>query len=200
MPATALAAMAGGPEVALEHRAMLIVWVVLDQPRWTEFDAHYLPDPSHPVTRVSEPKNYRTSIDDPAGTTVLCAEVPCWEGDALWDATDAELGEVVVAALAAEGLPSVRPAAVEVARLPRVYPVYRPGFDWELARLEAWLAEAAGARVVTMGRQGLFVPDNTHHTMAMGRAAAACLGPDGTVDGAAWSIERARFRDFVVED
>jgi protoporphyrinogen oxidase len=173
------------------------VWVVLDQPRWTSFDAHYLPDPAHPVARLSEPKNYRTSADDPPGTTVLCAELPCWPGDDLWQSSADDLGAVVADACAREGLPTVRPVAVEVARLPRVYPVYRPGFEWELARAE--LAVAA-AGVVTLGRQGLFVPDNSHHALAMGRAAAACLRQDGTLDGAAWASARTGFRSNVVED
>jgi protoporphyrinogen oxidase len=200
MPLGVLTAMAGGPRLELRHRAMLLVYLVLDQPRWTEFDAHYLPDPSHPVARLSEPKNYRTSADDPPGTTVLCAEVPCWEGDDLWSSSAQALGRVVVDALAAEGLPPVAPADVEVVRLPRVYPVFEPGYAWRLARVEAWLATAAGPRVVTLGRQGLFVPDNTHHVLAMGRAAAAALRPDGTLDAARWAAARAAFHQFVVED
>jgi protoporphyrinogen oxidase len=197
IPVAALAAVLGAPTVELQHRAVLIVWLVLDRPQWTPFDAHYLPDPSHPVARLSEPKNYRVSRDDPPDVTVLCAELPCWPGDELWERDDDELGEVVVDAIAREGLPPVRPVAVEVAHLPRVYPVYRPGFEWALARAELAAAEAG---VVTLGRQGLFVPDNSHHTLAMGRAAAACLGQDGTFDTAAWASARAGFRSNVVED
>jgi len=200
MPVTTLAAALGAPPVALRHRAMLLVWLVLDRPRWTAFDAHYLPDPSHPVARLSEPRNYRTSADDPAGTTVLCAEVPCWEGDDRWTASDDDLGALVADSLAAEGLPPARHVAVEVARLPRVYPVYRAGFEWDLARAESWIAEAGRGRIATLGRQGLFVPDNTHHALAMGRAAAACLRPDATLDAAAWAAARSGFRAHVVED
>jgi protoporphyrinogen oxidase len=200
-PITVLARLLGGPAVELRHRAMVLVWLVLDRARWTEFDAHYLPDASHPVARLSEPKNYRESADDPAGVTVLCAEVPCWEGDELWTAGDAELGAVVADALAGEGLPPVAPVAVEVARLARVYPLYPAGFEWELARAESWVASAGAGRVVTLGRQGLFVPDNSHHALAMGRAAAACLRPDGAgIDHEAWATARARFRANVVED
>jgi protoporphyrinogen oxidase len=200
MPLATLVSLLGGLVPELRHRAMLIVWLVVDRRQWTPFDAHYLPDPTHPVARLSEPRNYRDSADDPAGTTVLCAEVPCWEGDDLWTAGDEELSAVVVDAIAAEGLPPVAPVAVEVARLPRVYPLYTPGFAWEQARVEAFLAEVAGNRVVTLGRQGLFVPDNTHHVMAMGRAAAGCLHADGTLDPVAWGSARAGFRQFVVED
>ena len=197
IPITAMAAIVGAEPIELQHRGVVLVWVVLDQPRWSPFDAHYLPDPAHPVARLSEPKNYRSSADDPHDTTVLCAELPCWPGDALWSASEDELGAVVAEACAREGLPAVRPAAVEVARLPRVYPVYRPGFEWELARAELAVAEAG---VVTLGRQGLFVPDNSHHALAMGRAAAACLRQDGTLDAAAWAEARAGFRSNVVED
>jgi hypothetical protein len=47
----------------LRHRAMILLYVVLDRPRWTEFDAHYFPGPEVVAARVSEPRNYR---DDPA--------------------------------------------------------------------------------------------------------------------------------------
>jgi hypothetical protein len=81
-----------------------------------------------------------------------------------------------------------------------VYPLYERGFDWQLARTEAFVAEAGGGRIVTLGRQGLFVPDNTHHALAMGRAAAACLDQGGVVDPAAWAAARTTFRSNVVED
>lgn len=197
MPVTALAALLGGSAVDLRHRAMVVAWVVVERRQWTAFDAHYLPDPGHPVARLSEPRNYRDSAEDPGGVTVLCAEIPCWEGDERWSATPATIGELVAGAVDREGLPPVEPVHVEVARLPRVYPVYRPGFEWELARAEALAAERG---MLTLGRQGLFVPDNTHHALAMGFAAAACVARDGTVDYAAWASARASFRGNVVED
>ncbi len=89
-----------------------------------------------------------------------------------------------------------------MARLPRGVSRLPPGCRWELARAESWLADAGGCRrrVVTLGRQGLFVPDNTHHVLAMGRAAAQALRRDGTVDPARWQAARAAFRANVVED
>jgi protoporphyrinogen oxidase len=202
MPVTALAALLDGPRLELRHRGMVIVWVVVGGAPWSPFDAHYLPDPAHPVARLSEPRNYRDSDDDPADRTVLCAEIPCWPDltDPVWTASDDDLAAVVADACAREGLPPVRPVQVEVARLPRVYPVYRPGFEWELARAESHVADAGAGRIATLGRQGLFVPDNTHHALAMGFAAARCLRQDGTLDTDAWSVARASFRANVVED
>ena len=192
-PADALAA-AG----RLRHRAMVLVYLVLDQPQWTEFDAHYFPGPEVVAARVSEPRNYRDDPDQPGDRTVLCAEVACWEGDEVWTAADDDLGGRLAAELASTGLPEPRPVRVETRRLPRVYPVYRPGFTDDLAELERWASGLPG--FVTFGRQGLFTPDNTHHALAMGWAAADALGPDGRLDEARWLAARDGFRSFVVED
>ncbi|HET8620177.1 MAG TPA: FAD-dependent oxidoreductase [Acidimicrobiales bacterium] len=182
----------------LRHRAMVLLYVVVDRPRWTEFDAHYFPGPEVVAARVSEPRNYRDDPTQPADRTVLCAEIACWEGDELWRAGDADLAARLAAELAALGLPEPVPAAAESRRLPRVYPVYGPGFAADLGALEAWATGLDG--LVTFGRQGLFTPDNTHHALAMGWAAAECLRPDGTLDHDRWVAARDGFRRFVVED
>jgi hypothetical protein len=88
--------------------------------------------------------------------------------------------------------------AVESRRLPRVYPVYRPGAADDLAAVEAWARDLDG--LITFGRHGLFTPDNTHHALAMGFAAADALRPDGSFDAELWRARRDGFRSFVVED
>jgi protoporphyrinogen oxidase len=181
----------------LEHRALVLVYLVVDRPAYTAFDAHYFPAVANPVSRLSEPKRYRDG-DDPADRTVLCAEVPCTVGDAMWTASDDALRDVVEGALAGEGLPRVDARAVVTRRLPRVYPLYRPGFDRGLGGLDEWLL--AQDRLLTFGRQGLYVPDNTHHVLAMGAAAADALGADGRFDQLEWRRARDRFASHVVED
>lgn len=182
----------------LQHRAMVLLYLVVDAPQWSPFDAHYLPDERVVATRLSEPKRYRDSADDPTERTVLCVEIPCAVGDDVWSAAPDALGARIVGELDGLGLPPIPVAAAEVRRVPRLYPVYRPGSEAALDTVERWAAALPG--VVTFGRQGLFVADNTHHVMAMGRALAASLRPDGRLDEPAWAAERARFRDFVVED
>ncbi len=49
----------------LTLRAMVLVYLVHRGGRWTEYDAHYLPAGDTPLTRVSEPANYRDSPEDP---------------------------------------------------------------------------------------------------------------------------------------
>jgi protoporphyrinogen oxidase len=199
IPTTALARLAREPfdAAGLRYRAMVLVYLVLEQPCYTAFDAHYLPDPSHPVSRLSEPKNYRDG-PDPAGRTVLCAEVPCDESDDLWRADDDALGALVGEALECEQLPPPRPVDVVVRRLPTVYPVYQRGWAGQQDALEAWAARHE--RLLVLGRQALFAHDNTHHALTMAWAAAACLRPDGSFDRDRWDGERERFRAHVVVD
>ncbi|MBA2532726.1 MAG: FAD-dependent oxidoreductase, partial [Nocardioidaceae bacterium] len=166
--------------------------------RWTPYDAHYLPGPGTPVTRISEPTNYRDSADDPADRSVVCAEIPCTAGDELWNADDSTLSRLVHDAVASTGLPPLRRTAAQVRRLPHVYPVYARGFADRLAGLEAWAAGLPG--VTTLGRAGLFAHDNTHHAMVMALAAVDCLTADGGWDETRWAAARERFRAHVVED
>jgi protoporphyrinogen oxidase len=197
-PVTALATAAGAPaDVAeraarLEHRGLVLVYLALAQRRWTTFDAHYFPELDIPMSRLSEPRNYRDG-DDPPDRTVLCAELPATAGDERWTAADADLADLVVRSLAAAGLPPVRPVEVVVRRLPRVYPVYRRSTAWDLAAVHLWASGLPGVRV--LGRQGLFVPDNTHHVLAMGWDAAGTLA-----DEEAWDAAVAGSRANVVED
>jgi len=182
----------------LEHRGLVLVYLALAQRQWTGFDAHYLPGADQLAARLSEPRNYRDSNDDPDDVTVLCAEVPATVGDATWTSSDADLADRLVGDLARLGLPTIRPCEVRTVRLPRVYPLYRPGFEWDLTALEWWLADHP--RLVSFGRQGLFVPDNTHHALAMADAAVDAIGPGGSFDHDAWRRSRDGFRTHVVED
>jgi protoporphyrinogen oxidase len=181
----------------LRSRGMVLVYLALARDRWTPFDAHYLPGPGVVASRVSEPKGYRDG-PDPAGRTVLCAEVPCTPGDELWEAADDELARSVAVGLEALDLPAVRPFAVETRRLPAVYPVLRRGDEDRLDAVHRWVEGLP--HLVTLGRGGLFAHDNTHHVLALAREAAACLGADGAWDAGRWAAARARADAAVVED
>lgn len=183
---------------ALPLRSLVLVYLVVDRPQWTEYDAHYLPGPETPVTRISEPKRYRDDPADPSGRTVLCAEIPCTLGDEVWSASTTRLAELVAEGIAVLGLPPVAPIEVEVKRVAAAYPIYLQGYEAAFAQLDRWADSLPG--LVTLGRGGLHAHDNTHHAMAMGWAAADALGADGTWDAASWSEARRRFASHVVED
>ncbi|QQS41682.1 MAG: FAD-dependent oxidoreductase [Acidobacteriota bacterium] len=183
---------------SISYRAMILIYTVLEQDRWTEFDAHYFPEEEIPLTRLSEPKNYSAS-EEPRGRTVLCGELPCSVGDDMWNASDEELGTILKDSLERCGLPvSSKVVQTETRRLPFAYPIYKTGYEAHFEALDRW---ASGLeRVLTFGRQGLFAHDNTHHALAMSYAAVECLGKDGSFDDERWNMYRREFEEHVVED
>lgn len=185
------------PAAALQYRAMILVYLVLDADRFSEYDAHYLPGPETPVTRVSEPKNY--GLAESPGTTVLCAELPCSPGDPVWRAADEELGTVALEGLAACGAPvRARVRKVITRRLEQAYPIYTRAYREHFDCLEAWIDGIDG--LMTFGRQGLFAHDNTHHALAMAYAASDSIDDRGVLDRARWDAHRRSFQEHVVED
>jgi protoporphyrinogen oxidase len=182
---------------ALQYRAMILVYLVLETDRFTEYDAHYFPDSGVTMTRLSEPKNY--GLAEAPGRTVLCAELPCSTADAVWSMSDAELGELIRDDLARVGLPIGVPLVdVATRRLRQAYPIYSRGFQADFNRLDEWVGGIRG--LTTLGRQGLFAHDNTHHTLAMAYAAVDCLDAAGRFDDARWQTHRREFESHVVED
>ncbi|HEY8122247.1 MAG TPA: FAD-dependent oxidoreductase [Myxococcota bacterium] len=183
---------------ALRFRAMLLVYLVLDADRFSEYDAHYFPGAELRITRLSEPKNY-AALAEPRGTTLLCAELPCQTDDAVWSMGEAELGALVQEDLARSGIPvraNVRRVAVR--RLSHAYPLYPIGYERHFAALDAWAEQLP--RVLSFGRQGLFAHDNTHHALYMALCASKCLRDDGSWNEAQWREHRRVFETHVVED
>lgn len=187
----------------LSFRAMVLLYLVHSaRSRWTQFDATYLPDAGTPISRISEPANYRDSPHDPSDRTVLCCEIPCSPdtSDPVWSASAEQLADLARDTFDRLGLPPLRldgPDAVHVRRLRHVYPIYEHGYGARLRGLDEWASTLPF--VTTFGRLGLFAHDNTHHALAMAYAAVDALGADGW-DAGLWSAARDRFREHVVED
>ena len=182
----------------IRYRSMILVYLAVGQGRFSEFDAHYFPGPEIPFTRMSEPRNYSLAAE-PRDRTVLCAELPCAAGDAHWSMSDAALGALLVETLARIGLPlQATVLQVTTRRLPQAYPIYERGYEARFAAIDRWLGTLPG--VLTLGRQGLFAHDNTHHTLAMAYAAVSCLDQAGRFDRARWAGFRDVFETHVVED
>lgn len=183
---------------SLEFRSMVLAYVQIDRDQFTEFDAHYFPGSDIPFTRISETKNY-TDLAEPKGKTVLCAEIPCFEGDNIWMMTDEGLGKLVTEGLKVAGIPINAPVTeVCSKRLSHAYPLYRIGYEKRFGIVDEWVNGQKG--LLSFGRQGLYAHDNTHHAIYMARAAVKCLNEDGSINESAWNDEKKIFETHVVED
>jgi len=183
---------------AMRFRGMILIYLILGTDQFTEYDAHYFPELSVPISRMSEPKNYNAQ-GLPRGRTVLCAELPCDPGEKWWSMTDDELGQAMVGWLNDLGLPvTMEVLGTRTRRLSHAYPVYDIGYEDKFHAVDAWLSQLEG--ILVFGRQGLFAHDNTHHAFAMAYAAAEVIGPDGQIDRARWAEHRKEFESHRVED
>ncbi|WP_424831802.1 protoporphyrinogen/coproporphyrinogen oxidase [Ruegeria sp.] len=182
----------------IRFRGMILLYLILETDQFTEFDAHYFPETSIPISRMSEPKNYPAS-SEPKGVTVLCAELPCDPGEKWWDMSDEELGQAFTGWLGQLGLPvNVPVRRCETRRLSHAYPVYDVDYQSRFDTVDQWLLGLDG--LLVFGRQGLFAHDNTHHAFAMAYAAAEVIGPNGQVDREKWNKYREVFATHIVED
>ena len=183
---------------AIRFRGMILVYLILKTDRFTEYDAHYFPETSIPISRMSEPKNYN-SAKEPKGLTILCAELPCDPGEKWWSMPDKELGEHFCQWLGQLGLPVTVPVVrCETRRLGHAYPVYDLDYQARFERIDAWVSGLKG--LLNFGRQGLFAHDNTHHAFAMSYAAVDSMRDDGSVDATKWAAHRSEFESHRVED
>ena len=204
LPLALLARLAAAPDYVtaaadqLELRALVLVYLALPVPQWTDYDAHYFPEADVALSRTSEPKNYRESKDDPKDVTVLCAEVPCTVGDETFTADTDDLAARIRDDLARSALATPEPIDVFVKRVARAYPVYRIGYREAFDVLDGWASRLPNC--LHFGRQGLFAHDNTHHALAMAWAATDAVGADGSVDRERWADARRVFASHVVED
>jgi protoporphyrinogen oxidase len=182
----------------MSFRAMILIYLVLEQDRFSEYDAHYFPEERIPISRLSEPKNY-SALSEPRDVTVLCAELPCDMASPTWTMSDAELGDLVSDALRDAGIP-IRAAIRNVVtrRLAQAYPIYERGFEVHLAKVDEWLGQFEN--LVTFGRQGLFAHDNAHHALYMAYCAVDCMQSEGTFQWDRWKQFRHEFESHVVED
>ena len=118
---------------SLEFRSLVLVYLLLDQDRFTEYDAHYFPGQDYPFTRISETKNY-SDRSEPAGRTSLCAEVPCFLDDTIWKASDEVLARKVSDGLELAGLPITSDILeVKVKRIPFAYPLFTVGYEQQFS-------------------------------------------------------------------
>jgi len=182
----------------IKFRGMVLVYLVLDQDQFTEFDAHYFPEPEITISRLSEPKIFADGAGTP-GITIVCAEIPCDVNGEIWKKSDEELGKIVVNSLETADIPlRVGVQKVVTRRLPNAYPIYYQGYEQYFQTIDRWCNQIEG--LLSFGRQGLFAHDNTHHALFMGYAASKCLADNGEFDQKRWEQYRRQFESHVVED
>lgn len=135
----------------------------------------YLLDPRFSFNRVTEQKNLSPYTMEP-GKTVLSFELTCRQGDSFWKMSDQALFDLVMqdcrqVPQLAQNLNKVTDFTVR--RAPHVYEIYHKGFDAHAEIVLGYVQEMEN--VVTIGRRGLFLQGDMHHSVEMGLNMGALL-------------------------
>jgi protoporphyrinogen oxidase len=148
----------------LRYRDFLVVALILDRTDLFPDNWLYIHTPGVQVGRIQNLNNWSAAMVPEPGRTCLCMEYFCFEGDALWTSSDADLQALATRELASLGLADgARVVDGCVVRVPKAYPMYDGSYR---TRLEAVRAEIDPiANLHTVGRNGMHKYNNQDHSM-----------------------------------
>lgn len=154
----------------LKYRAMILVYLVLETELVSEALWTYLLDSSFKFNRVTEQKNLSKETC-PDGKTVLCFEICCNTRDEIWKYNEEQLKEMTLADI--EGIDVIDPTKIvdcHVEKLDEAYAICHLNYEQHLKDLIEHLSNFEN--LISTGRQGLYLQNDMHDSMAMGLAAA----------------------------
>ena len=168
----------------LRYRSLCVVALVTSEEKPFPDNWIYLHDPGTRAGRVQNFGAWSESMVRP-GTSCLGVEYFCFEGDEIWNMSDAQAVELATDELARIGLidPSKVIDGVKM-RAPKAYPVYDSNYRDAVETVRTYLDGFSNLK--TFGRNGLHRYNNQDHSMW-----TAILATLNLVDGAAhdvWSV------------
>ena len=176
---------------------LLLVFFKIDYPSLLDESWLFVPDPEVAFHRISEQESFDPDMT-PDGS-IVCCEIMNNEMRPMSACSDDELIAKAEEGMHRMGYAGFRILDSRVIRLPRSYPVFRPGFEPALKDI---LSELDGIRNFrTVGRQGAFNYIGTLDAMDIGYGCARWLiakrqgesNPD-------WEVERRRTSHYPVLD
>lgn len=172
---------------------LLLVFLHVDRPNLIDESWVFVPDPKIVFHRLSEQESFDPDMT-PTGS-IVCCEIMSNELRNMGAFSDAELIERAKTGLRDMGYIDHKVLNERVIRLPRSYPVFRPGFEPGLRDILAELDAIRNFR--TVGRQGAFNYIGTLDAMDIGYGFARWLANG---EGTSWSTERDRTSHYPVLD
>jgi len=139
----------------LEYRDIILLFIAINKTQVSADSWTYFPSKDLIFGRTHEPKNWSAEmIPDPKYTS-LAVEIFSSRREPIWELSDAEIADRVVAQMDQIGWLSKQDVHNSwVLRVPYAYPVYRIGYEEKLAKVRAYLSQWPNLHLV--GRTGSF--------------------------------------------
>jgi len=159
---------------SIRFRGLMIVHVAVNRERVTDQSWVYIQEPTCPISRIHEPKNW-SALMAPKGKTSLVVEIPYSQGDEISGYDDDEVVRLTTQALDSE-LHFIKADEVldsYVIRVPFAYPIYHLGYEQPVNVLVDYLRNFVNLQ--TGGRAGMHKYINLDHCIECGVQAAENL-------------------------
>ena len=166
-PLTQMNNLLGRPELndQLSFRSMIFCFLEIARSGTNPYHWIYFPEPEQAFQRITDFSLFDAAMSKP-GHTALCAEIACFEGDAVWKGDDDAIVGKVVEDLVATGVvedgASVRGW---IRRERHAYPMQVNGYREHVGRALSHVMSVSN--LVTTGRQGLYKYCNMDECMEM---------------------------------
>lgn len=177
---------------------LLLVFLKVDRKSLIRESWVFIPDPDIVFHRLSEQESFDPDMV-PDGS-IVCCEIMDNELRDMKKKTDSELIELSLQGLKQMGYSGMKIEDSRVIRLPKSYPVFRPGFEKNLGEILTFLDSFKNFR--SIGRQGAFNYIGTLDAMDIGYGAGRWFthGARKKASADAWSSERTRTSHYPVLD
>jgi protoporphyrinogen oxidase len=148
----------------LRYRDFILVALVVDAADLFPDNWIYIHTPGMQVGRIQNFKNWSPSLVPDQERSCVGMEYFCFEGDGLWESSDAELIRLATEELAALGLADAR-LVVDgtVIRMPKAYPIYDFTYSDCIATIRRDTDPIRNLH--TVGRNGMHKYNNQDHSM-----------------------------------
>lgn len=153
---------------ALQYRALIFVYLVINKDYATDAHWIYLLDKKFVFNRITEQKQF-SRHGFPEGKTIVCFEICCKKDDALWKANDEKLYEMVleeVDRLKGKYFTRNDIGKYYVVKKNHVYPLFDLPYDQNVKKILNYVEGIPN--LYTTGRNGLFINNDMHANMILG--------------------------------
>jgi protoporphyrinogen oxidase len=188
------------PPLRLHWRSLRILYLLTPDLIPSDHETYYFPERDVIFGRVSEPAMYSPFVNQLDGKKALAVELPCTQGDEIWNMSDDELAKRCIADLRTlrilSGL-THGPSDYFSNRIKNLYPVYEMG--WRKNLEKAMARFNAVHNLYLIGRPALFLHCNVDHCMAMALKLSRFLATQNA-PRADWERCQREFYNFSLHD
>lgn len=155
---------------SLRFRSQIYLFLIVDKESITPDNWIYYPDKNIPFGRISEMKNFSTTMCPP-GKTSLFIEFFVFENDKLWNMPQSELYELTLRHLEILQLLTKKEVInYHYFSAKNVYPIYDLEYKTHISTIINWCDQFTNLQLI--GRPGRFRYTNQDHSLEMGITAA----------------------------